>query len=327
MNNNKKILYISYDGMTDPLGQSQVIPYLRELTKNGYQFTLLSVEKKQRLKESGADIRLLLTGMGIEWKTLTFTTQPPFLSKLYDQQKLNATAIQLHKEKKFDMIHCRSYVAAAAGIKMLHQFSVPFLFDMRGFWVDERVDSGHWDIKKTLYRFLYKLYKKKEKQYFKDAAHIISLTHKGKEELIKNYAIATEKITVIPCCADLDHFDYHNINEDEKGKVKESLGLSNGDKVLSYLGSLGGWYMTDEMLDFFAVMKTKIPEAKFLFITRDNKEQILKRAGAAGISDKDILVQPATRNEVPLYLSVSDWSIFFIKDVYSKKSFFSYQAG
>ena len=28
-----KILYISYDGMTDPLGQSQVIPYLVGLVK------------------------------------------------------------------------------------------------------------------------------------------------------------------------------------------------------------------------------------------------------------------------------------------------------
>ncbi len=30
---NKKVLFISYDGMTDQLGQSQVIPYLKALTK------------------------------------------------------------------------------------------------------------------------------------------------------------------------------------------------------------------------------------------------------------------------------------------------------
>ena len=45
-----KVLYISYDGMTDPLGQSQVLPYLCGLSKSGYQFTILSFEKKQRLK-------------------------------------------------------------------------------------------------------------------------------------------------------------------------------------------------------------------------------------------------------------------------------------
>ena len=34
--------------MTDPLGQSQVLPYLIGLTKEGYQFTILSFEKKER---------------------------------------------------------------------------------------------------------------------------------------------------------------------------------------------------------------------------------------------------------------------------------------
>ena len=316
----KKVLYISYDGMTDPLGQSQVIPYLRELTKLGYQFTLLSVEKKRRLKESGTAVKQMLTEMGIEWETLLFTTQPPLLSKVYDQQQLNATAIRLHKERKFDMIHCRSYVAAAAGVKLLHRFGIPFLFDMRGFWVDERVDSGHWKIKNPLYRFLYNRYKKKEKKYFSETAHIISLTEKGKEELINTYTVPAKKITVIPCCADLDHFDYHKIKEEARQNVKKLLGVNTNNKILSYLGSLGGWYMTDEMLDFFAVMKKTIPEAKFLFITKDNKEYIIKKAVSRGINENDILVQPATRNEVPLYLSVSDWSIFFIKDVYSKKA-------
>src|SRR5205814_6316570 len=39
---NRCVLYISYNGMLDPLGQSQVIPYLKELSKLGVRFTLLS---------------------------------------------------------------------------------------------------------------------------------------------------------------------------------------------------------------------------------------------------------------------------------------------
>ena len=36
----RRVLFISYNGMLDPLGQSQVIPYLRELAKRGVRFTL-----------------------------------------------------------------------------------------------------------------------------------------------------------------------------------------------------------------------------------------------------------------------------------------------
>jgi hypothetical protein len=42
------ILYISYDGMTDPLGESQVIPYLEGLSKLGHRIYILSFEKKNR---------------------------------------------------------------------------------------------------------------------------------------------------------------------------------------------------------------------------------------------------------------------------------------
>jgi len=320
MNINKKVLYISYDGMTDPLGQSQVIPYLEQLAKQGYRFTILSVEKKKRLDESGEKIRQLLSGMGIKWETLIITSKPPILSKIYDQWKINTVTARLHRENKFDLVHCRSYVAGEAGLRLFRRFKVPFLFDMRGFWVDERVDSGHWNIRNPVYRFLYRLYKKKEKKYFSQSAHIISLTQKGKEELIKAYNVPDNKISIIPCCADLEHFDFRKIKDEEKQQAKKKLGIANGHKVLSYLGSLGGWYMTDEMLDFFAVMKTKIPETVFLFITHDNREKILKRAAVKGIAADYIRVQPASRNEVPLYLSLSDWGIFFIKDVYSKKA-------
>ena len=42
----RRVLFISYNGMLDPLGQSQVIPYLRELARAGVRFTLLSFERR-----------------------------------------------------------------------------------------------------------------------------------------------------------------------------------------------------------------------------------------------------------------------------------------
>jgi len=42
----KSVLFISYDGMTDPLGQSQVLPYLCGLSALGWDITLMSAEKE-----------------------------------------------------------------------------------------------------------------------------------------------------------------------------------------------------------------------------------------------------------------------------------------
>ena len=41
----KKCLYVTYDGLLDPLGQSQILPYIENLSENGYKLFVMSYEK------------------------------------------------------------------------------------------------------------------------------------------------------------------------------------------------------------------------------------------------------------------------------------------
>ena len=316
LNGLDKILYISYDGMTDPLGQSQVIPYLSGLSQNGYQITILSVEKKGKLSENGEYISKLLSSFGIKWEYNLFTQNPPLLSKFYDLERLKWKALALQKKNKYRLIHCRSYVAAQVGLMLKKKFGVKFLFDMRGFWVDERVDGGLWDLKKPIYRALYSRYKKKEKDFIKGAEAIISLTQAGKDEIMSWPTYKGQPIAVIPCSADFDLFTL--TNDTEKKKSREKLGLAPENYVVSYLGSLGTWYLIDEMLDFFSVVKKNIASAKFLFITRDDFEHVKQKALNKNINENDLVFTSASREEVALYAKASDVSLSFIKPCYSK---------
>ena len=131
------ILYISYDGMTDPLGQSQVLPYIIGIQQQlACTFTLLSCEKPDRFAQQGNTIQQLMDTNGIDWQPLLFHTKPPFVAKLYDQYQLKRRALQLHRQKQFAWVHCRSYVAAMVGEEMKQKTGIKMLFDMRGFWVD-----------------------------------------------------------------------------------------------------------------------------------------------------------------------------------------------
>jgi len=316
----KTILYISYDGMTDPLGQSQVIPYLAGLSKQGYEFLLLSFEKRDRYQQSGEMIRKLLAEHEIKWFPETFTKTPPILSKLYDKMVMKKALARLVKRYKVDLVHCRSYVAVEAGLDNKQKNNIPVLFDMRGFWVDERVDNGQWKMDNFFFRKLYTVYKKKEQSFLEKSDHIISLTYAGKDELVSRYKMPEGKISVIPCCVDTEHFDYTRIAGHDKISKRTELGLQPNDKVLTYLGSTNGWYLTDEMLDFFSLLLGKELATKFLFITYDDADTIKQRAIGKGIPAENILTHPASRKEVPLFLSISNWSIFFIKDAYSKKA-------
>ncbi|NTW32565.1 MAG: glycosyltransferase family 4 protein [Bacteroidetes bacterium] len=316
-----KILYVSYDGMTDQLGQSQVIPYINELIKEGHEIYLISCEKKKPKSHEYINILELLRQSRIKWFPLKYTSKPPIISTLIDLHNINLTASKIIKEHGIDVIHCRSYISALCGLKMKKKYGIQFIFDMRGFWADERIDGKIWDIKNPIFKLVYSYFKKKEKLFFENSDYIISLTDNAKEEILKwNLSGQPLPIEVIPCCADMELFTKSNVDEIKKENIRKKLNITENDFVLSYLGSIGTWYMLDEMLDFFNLLLKKKKNAKFLFITSDSPEFILESAINKGIPVDRLVIQKASRNEVPIFLSLSQISIFFIKPVFSKKA-------
>lgn len=304
-----RILYISYDGMTDPLGQSQVLPYLIGLRQKGYQITILSTEKRENFIKRQALISQITQSHHIDWEYVFYTKKPPVLSTLKDITQLQQKANQLQHKKKFDIIHCRSYIAALIGKKMKRKFGIKFIFDMRGFWADERVDGGLWNLKNPIFRLVYQFFKKQEKKFLQEADYTISLTHHAKDEIKTWNLPKLAPIQVIPCCVDLDLFEPKNYpNKDAK------------PYALSYLGSIGTWYMLPEMLAFFRKLLDQKPEARLLFITTDQPEIIKAEAQKQGVPSSQIDIQPAERAEVPSMLLQAEMSIFFIKPLFSKKA-------
>jgi len=317
---NKRVLYISYDGMTDPLGQSQVIPYLSGLSDQGFEITLLSFEKRERYEKNAQLISGILSKKNITWAPLFYTKRPPVLSTLLDVSKLFLRATRLHRLKKFSLVHCRSYISALAGLHLKRKFGIKFIFDMRGFWADERIEGKIWDLKNPLYRIIYNYFKNKERQFFEEADYTISLTEYARDTIhrwpeIKGNPIP---IQVIPCCADLSLFDYHTVSKEKTADLKKQLSISDGDFIVSYLGSIGTWYMLDEMLDFYNEVLSLKPNARFLFITPDEPKSIEKAAAGKNISADKLVIRQATRAEVPLFLSLSDMALFFIIPTFSK---------
>ena len=319
-NKRNTILYLSYDGMTDPLGQSQVIPYLKGLAQSGYRIHLISFEKRERYSKGKDQIELILKASGIKWHPLNYTSKPPVISTIIDVKRMEALAAKLIRIEQIDLVHCRSYISALVGLAMKRKYGVKFLFDMRGFWADERVDGNIWNLKNPLFKTIYSYFKRKEIEFLNNADAIVSLTHNAANE-IKNWKhFKGVSIDVIPCCADLKLFQSNAVPILQKRNIKEQFGIPEQAFVLSYLGSLGTWYMLDEMLDFFRVLKEYKPNAVFLFITADKPEEIYIRASVKGISHSAIVVKSAARHEVPLFASISNLSVFFIRPSFSKKA-------
>jgi glycosyltransferase involved in cell wall biosynthesis len=317
----KKVLFISYDGMTDPLGQSQVIPYLQGLNRAGYSIFLLSCEKEQVYHQNKDSIQHLLDESNIRWIPLNYTKNPPVVSTLLDIIKLRKAAKKIHRKNKLDMVHTRPGVPALVGLWMKKTMGIKFLNDIREFYADSRVEGGMWNTKMPIYNTIYNFFKKKEAEAVAQSDGIVCLTYAA-ETIIKEWKEYKSNIplAVIPCSADLELFNPDRIDEQKKQDFKKKLGIQKEDFIISYLGSIGGWYLTDEMMQFCKILSDKIPSTKLLFISPHRHDEIKAAAEKFGISAHKIIIEKANRQQVPLLLSLSDYSIFFIKPCYSKQS-------
>lgn len=315
------VLYISYDGMTDALGRSQVIPYLAGLAKKGHHIHVISCEKRDSFEKDRVQVEEIFAAHQIGWTPLKFSTFPPLLSKVFDLYKIRRAALKQHHKTAFDIVHCRSYIASFAGLFMKRRYGLRFVFDMRGFWVDERFEGNIWNRSNPFFRLVYNYFKKKEKAFFLQADAVVSLTESGRKIIGQSFGENIQRLTtVIPCCTDVELFSQEHLSGEAKEETRKNLGIDPSHFVLSYLGSIGTWYMTAEMMAFFRRLLRVFPDARFLFITGEDPKHIVREAAKAYVDPASVIVVKAGRNEVPLYLSLSDISIFFIKPVFSKKA-------
>ena len=148
-----KTIYVSYDSILEPLGYSQIICYLKILSQN-YDITLLSYEKKKNINlENINHLKDELNNFNIKWHYLYYHHRPTLISTIYDIfQGLILLCLLIYKNK-IVLIHSRSYIASLIVIIISFFYKFKFIFDMRGFWIDEKSDRDSLNKKSLTYKF------------------------------------------------------------------------------------------------------------------------------------------------------------------------------
>ena len=199
-----KILYISYDGILEPLGYSQVFSNVLKLSKN-HRIVLLTFEKKHNLKSKDLDIfSEQCKNNNIKWIYLKYHEFPKIFSTLYDLFLGVVISFFLIISNNIKIIHARSYAPSLIALFFKKIMGIYFIFDMRGFWADEKIESF---IRKKN-SIIYKITKYFDVKFFLNADKIISLTKIGVNE-IKKFKFLRSKnidISVISTCANLKLF-------------------------------------------------------------------------------------------------------------------------
>lgn len=303
-----KVLYITYDGLTDPIGQSQVLPYVIELQKQNIEYTILSFEKKDRYKAYKDDIKKITNAHNIRWIPLKYHKRFSVLATSFDIYQGFQMIRKINRKTSFDIVHARSYIAGVLGYLSKKKLQKKFIFDIRGFWVDERAEGKL--IRKN--GLLYKVLKKLEKKLMLSADKIVTLTHSSVQELSnwdyfnpKN----TQKIVQITTCC--------NINEFSKA-LPIRLEKTNNEITFGYVGSIGPWHSKDEIFGFVDVAYHSVKNSKFLMIINWGIELFHKFLEQNDYDQSRFVVKSLPHDEIPNALESVDIGFFFIPPKYAK---------
>jgi glycosyltransferase involved in cell wall biosynthesis len=302
------VLYITYDGLLEPLGQSQVWQYLRRLS-SGHRIVLVSFEKAEDMRDA-ARLKVQQDACAqarVTWLHLRYHKRPSVLATAYDVMVGMLRCMALVLRHKCNIVHARSYVPALIALPLKRFFGLRFVFDMRGFWADEKVDGGSWPRHSALYR----LAKRLERSFFSNADVVISLTQAG-VEVIRGFPYLRARLPrleVIPTCVDLSVF------RPQCGK--QGAPRSATAFTLCYLGSVGPRYLFDDVLLCFKVLLHLRPAARLLIVNRGQHEYVRDRMRALAVPENAVSVTSATYETVAAEIAKANAGIFFYRPAFS----------
>lgn len=314
-----RVLFISYNSLIEPLGLTQVVPYVRMLAAD-YSMCVLSFEKPVGSREQDARAPRLLESLlqecGAQWIRASYHKWPSLPATLFDIGIGICRAVREYLRGPFALVHARGYVPGAVAWGLKRCLGLPYIFDIRGLQAEEYVDAGHWDPRGVHFR----LTKRVEQYILHNADGIVTLTEAVRPILQSFRGLQSRQALppweVIPCCADLDHFRFR---VQGRRRVRARLGV--GDRpILVYAGSIGTWYLLDEMIEFYTVAHREWPGLFFLILVNGSSDNVVTTLRRHGVSDSDAAVGWAPVEELPDYLSAADAGIAFIRPCLSKRS-------
>jgi glycosyltransferase involved in cell wall biosynthesis len=261
----------------EPLGESQVFAYLRKLAKD-HQITLVSYEKAQDWADKPRRVEMLreVKEAGIRWKPLRYHKCPSVLATSYDLWIGLLVCAYMAVRYRIQIIHARSYVPSVLALALKKLLRARFIFDMRGFWADERIDGGLLSRGSVVYRVA----KWFERRFLSEADVVVSLTHAG-ADAIRAFPYLRQHpplIEVITTCADLELF--HPPSDGSTGRTG-----GNQPFTLGYVGSTRLWYLFDPVLECFKVLRRLRLDVRLLILNRSEHPYIRERLAAHGIRE------------------------------------------
>ena len=296
-----RVLYITRNGLLEPLGQSQVLSYLRGLSISS-KITLITFEKKEDTKNFGSfdSLKQECKSLGIRWRPQRFRYRPKLIAPTWSMIVFFVLCLRIIQKDSIQLIHARSYIPAAVAWVVWKITGVPFIFDMRALWPEELITASR--LRRDSY--LHKLIVLFERLCLRDAAAVVTLTNASIQYLNNEYPeeLRHQKLVVIPTCVDLKKFSPLLSPDSKKRKAP----------VYGCIGTiLSGWFRADWLAEWFYELAKHDSYSTFELVTRDDPDRVRLLIDPKGILNERLKVFSCTPQEMPSVIKKHTVSTMF----------------
>ena len=229
-----------------------------------------------------------------------------FIKRVIDYVSYAITSFLCGLFLKTDLIIATSpqFFTAISG-RMLSLFKkIPWIMEVRDLWPNSIAAVGSMSKNSKSFSLL----KKIEHQLYLSASKIIVVTESFKKYILNEHGIRAERVGVFKNGVIITNLKKPSPND--MTALKKSLDLKN-KIIISYLGTHGLAHGLEFILK--SISEISNPEIHFLFIGDGAEKQNLINYSKKLNSKNFTLLDSVAKNDIPLYIGISDYSLVNLK--------------
>ena len=290
-----RLTHLSLDGLSVPLGQSQVLAVSERLQERGWECTILSLEPDPIDTATLETLRARTASRGISWQH-----RPYRRGRAGAVQNVASMASMVREVwRETDLFHCRSYFGAFFPAFADGFLDTPYVFDTRGYWIDEKIVAGRW----FQDRASLAVARRVERELYERARGVVCLTELAAQD-VRNGRFGKRhpqrRAICIPTCVNYAKFTM------EKSTPPDDF-LREGP-IIAYVGSLNASYEYRKSLELAAMILSRILDARFLALT-SQVEEMASLADEYSIPDGRRLVTRVDHDQIHRWLPWIDFGL------------------
>ncbi|RJS81597.1 glycosyltransferase family 1 protein [Candidatus Bathyarchaeota archaeon] len=220
-----------------------------------------------------------------------------FLYNVLSASKLVNDLIRFEK-REIDIVVSHDWLGSIGGILSSNGIGKPFVFHIHS-TEEGRTGGGSETVKRL------------ERIAAEEADRIITVSYAMRDHLV-HLGYEEKKIRVVYNGIDVEKYSPEAVSEEERKKVRESLGVKDDELMILFIGRLTWVKGADMLLQAMPHILRDVPNAKLVIVGVGDQQDLLKNDVAKmGLEDKVILKFDFLAEDVKIgYYAASDVCVF-----------------